>query len=131
MRRVMRWLILLGVVACASAVSVVQAQDDVYYARCNLKLDGKEITWVNWQAAPEFVPVGTKLQVTERNKNKATLVNLETKATYSLDFGAPGDAYLEKFVSKVPVSVTRFPQGIQDNIRKTFVAVELTVTPAV
>ena len=26
---------------------------EVFYARCNLRvMNGKEITWVNWQAAP-------------------------------------------------------------------------------
>jgi hypothetical protein len=35
-----------------------------YYARCNLKvLKGKYITWVNWQAAPTYIPVNTELRV--------------------------------------------------------------------
>ena len=102
------------------------AQEDVYYARCNLKvIEGNEMTWINWQAAPTFVPVGTKFQVT-RNKDKASLVNMETKATYTLDVGADGEVYLEKFVTRRPVSVERFPEDVRDNIRKAVAKVGMT-----
>ena len=51
-------LVLLG----ASTAGI--CQDGTYYARCNLKvLKGNQVTWVNWQAAPSFIPVGTKLMV--------------------------------------------------------------------
>ena len=89
----------------------------MYYARCNLKvLDGKEITWINWQAAPAFIPVGTKFRVT-RTGSKASLVNVETNATYTLDIGAGGDAFLQKFVTRTPVNITGFPADAQANIR--------------
>jgi hypothetical protein len=126
MRRVTRVLLVLWAVQFAWFIPTGNAQEDVYYARCNLKVtDGKEMTWINWQAAPEFVPVGTKLHVT-RNKDKATLVNVETKATYTLDIGADGDAYLQKFVSKTPVDVARFPGDAQENIRKALAKVGMT-----
>jgi len=102
------------------------AQEDVYYARCNLKvIEGNEITWINWQAAPTFVPVGTKFRVT-RTGSKATLVNMETKATYTLDIGADGDAFLEKFVTKKPVGITDFPADVQADIRNAVAKVGMT-----
>jgi hypothetical protein len=126
MRRVTGVLGVLWAVQFVLFIATGNAQEGVYYARCNLKVtDGKEMTWINWQAAPEFVPVGTKLQVT-RNKGNATLVNVETKATYSLDIGADGDAYLEKFVTKTPVDVTRFSEDARENIRKALAKVGMT-----
>jgi hypothetical protein len=102
------------------------AQEDVYYARCNLKvLEGNEITWVNWQAAPTFIPVGTKFRVT-RTGSKASLVNVESKATYTLDIGADGDVFLEKFVTKHPVDIGRFPDDVQANIRNAVAKIGMT-----
>jgi hypothetical protein len=125
MRRVARFLLVLWAVSLAF-IRVGSAQEDVYYARCNLKVsEGDEITWVNWQAAPTFVPAGTKFQVT-RSKDKASLVNLETKATYKLDIGADGDAYLEKFVTRRRADVERFPEDVRDNIRKAVAKVGMT-----
>ncbi len=125
-RHVARWLVVVWVVLFALGIPAAHAQDNLYYARCNLKvMDGKEITWINWQAAPEFIPVGTKLQVT-KDKDKATLVNVETKATYTLDIGASGDTYLEKFVTKSPVDLGRFPEEARENIRKALAKVGMT-----
>jgi hypothetical protein len=125
MRRVARFLLVLWVFSLAF-IRAGSAQEDVYYARCNLKvIEGDEITWINWQAAPTFLPVGTKFQVT-RSKDKASLVNMETKATYKLDIGADGDAYLEKFVTRPPVDVERFPEVVRDNIRKAVAKVGMT-----
>ncbi len=102
------------------------AQEDVYYARCNLKvLDGKEITWINWQAAPSFIPVGTRFRVS-RAGSKASLVNIETQATYTLDVGANGDSFLEKFVTKRPVDITGFPADVQANIRNAVAKIGMT-----
>jgi hypothetical protein len=99
---------------------------DVYYARCNLKLvNGSEITWVNWQAAPTFVPVGTKLNVTKAG-DKASLVNVESNAVYTLDIGGEGDALLEKFVTKAPVDIKKFPEDVQANIRKAVAKIGMT-----
>lgn len=101
-------------------------QEDVYYARCNLKvLKGNEITWVNWQAAPTFIPVGTKLKVT-RDGSKASVVIVATNASYTLDVGADGEAFLQKFVSRRPVDVKRFPADVQANIRNAVAKVGMT-----
>ncbi len=126
MRHVTRILLISLLVALAWWIRAGHAQEDIYCARCNLKvLKGNEMTWVNWQAAPSFVPVGTKLQVT-RSKDHATLVAVETKEKYSLDIGADGDMYLEKFVSKTPVDVERFPQEAREAIRKAYAKVGMT-----
>lgn len=102
------------------------AEEDAYYARCNLKVqDNNEITWVNWQAAPTFIPVGTKLRVT-RTGDKASLVNIETKTAYTLDIGADGQAFLEKFVSLGPIDIQRFPEDIQANIRNAVAKIGMT-----
>lgn len=118
MRKAMRCLLVLGVIQFWPMVALLgYAQEDVYYARCNLKvLEGNEITWINWQATPTFIPVGTKFRVT-RTGSKASLVNVETKATYTLDIGADGEVFLEKFVMRTPVHITHFPVDVQANIR--------------
>lgn len=101
-------------------------EEDVFYARCNLKvIKGNEITWVNWQSTPTFIPVGTKLKVT-RAGDRASLVNVETKSTYTLDIGADGDAFLEKFVTKKPVEIKRFPEDVQANIRNAVAKIGMT-----
>ena len=120
------WRLLVMWAAFLACVPAVNAQEDVYYARCNLKVtDGKEITWINWQAAPTFVPVGTKLQVTKK-KDSATLVDLGTKAAYTLDIGAEGDVYLEKFVAKRPADIAQFSEEVQANIRQAVAKVGMT-----
>jgi hypothetical protein len=127
MRNTVRSLLVLGAIhLLLMFASAGYAQENVYYARCNLKvLDGKEITWINWQAAPTFIPVGTKLRVT-RTGSKASLVNMETNATYTLDVGADGDAFLEKFVTKTPVRIADFPADVQENIRNAVAKVGMT-----
>ena len=120
---------------CAFLVAAATAEEkakeaekagEVYYARCNLRLmNGKEITWVNWQAAPTFVPAGTKLSVTKAG-DKASLVNVETKAVYTLDIGGEGDDLLAKFVTKTPVDLKKFPENIQANIRSAVARVGMT-----
>lgn len=98
--------------------STGQAEDDIYYARCNLKvLKGNEITWVNWQSSPYMVPAGTHLKVT-KGSGKATLLDAKTNTSYSLDIGAPGDQFLEKFVTKKPVDISKLPANIQEDIKK-------------
>lgn len=97
--------------------TVLTYADDTYYARCNLKvIKGNQITWVNWQAAPTFIPAGTALKVTRTGKT-ATLVNEKTGTSYTLDIGADGDAFLEKFVTKKQVDISKFPAGIQADIK--------------
>ncbi|MEK7842439.1 MAG: hypothetical protein AAB197_07170 [Deltaproteobacteria bacterium] len=95
-----------------------QAEDGAYYARCNLKvLKGNKITWVNWQSSPSMVPAGTKLKVT-KGDGEATLVDAKTNTSYSLDIGASGDQFLEKFVTKKPVDISNLPANIQKDIKK-------------
>ena len=95
-----------------------QAEDGAYYARCNLKvLKGNQITWVNYQSAPSFIPAGTKLKVT-KSSSTATLLDAATNVSYSLDAGASGDQFLEKFVTKKPVDISKLPTNIQEDIKK-------------
>ncbi len=124
MGRSLRFLLALGVLHLVFTPAVVS--QEAYYARCNLKvLEGNEMTWINWQAAPTFVPVGTKLLVT-RQKDKATLVDAESKATYTLDVGSDGEAYLEKFVTKSPPDLAQFPDDARQNIQKALAKVGMT-----
>lgn len=126
MRHVTRVLVLLGLVGLAWGARAGHTQEGVYYARCNLKvLKGNTMTWVNWQAAPSFVPVGTKFQVT-RAKDQATLVAVDTNEKYTLDIGADGEVYLEKFVTRTPVDVTRFSEDARHNIRNAVAKVGMT-----
>ena len=126
MKNTVRCLMALGTIhLILTFVSAVYAQDDVFYARCNLKVEGNEITWINWQAAPTFIPVGTKLRVT-RTGSKASLVNVETKTTYTLDIGADGQTFLEKFVTKTPVDIGGFPADVQADIRNAVAKVGMT-----
>jgi hypothetical protein len=100
--------------------------DDVYYAKCNIKvLKDNSITWVNWQAAPHSIPVGTKLKVT-RSGQEAVFIREDTGGKYDVDLGADGDVYLEKFVSKKPVNIGKFPQDVQSGIRKGIAKVGMT-----
>jgi hypothetical protein len=125
MRKAMGFLMVLWVLHLFYASSG-DAQDDVFYARCNLKvMEGNEITWINWQAAPTFIPVGTKLRVT-RTGSKASLVNVETKTTYTLDIGGDGQAFLEKFVTKTSVDIGGFPADVQADIRNAVAKVGMT-----
>jgi len=102
------------------------AENDIYYARCNLKvIKGSIITWVNWQSAPTFIPAGTKLRVA-RGGSKATLVNDKTGSSYTLDIGADGEAFLAKFVTKKPLDIKKFPQNVQANIRNAVAKIGMT-----
>jgi hypothetical protein len=125
MRKTVRFLVVAWLL-CLGLASTGNAQEDVYYARCNLKvMEGNEITWVNWQAAPTFIPVGTKLRVT-RDGKKASVVNVATNAAYTLDVGADGEAFLQKFVTKRPVDVKRFSADVQASIRNAVAQVGMT-----
>ncbi len=92
--------------------------NDIYYARCNLKvLKGGRITWINWQSAPSFVPVGTKLEVTPLGGGNYSLKVLSSGAVYVLDAGADGAPFLEKFVSRSPVKIESFSPLAQASIK--------------
>lgn len=101
-------------------------EDNIYYARCNLKvIKGNYISWVNWQSTPTFIPVGTKLRVT-KSGSTASLVNVETGASYTLDIGADGDAFLEKFVTKRPVDIGKYSKDVQSHIRSAVAKIGMT-----
>lgn len=101
-------------------------EEETRYARCNLKvLKGNQITWVNWQSAPTFIPAGTKLLVRLAG-DRASLVNPATKATYTLEVGGDADLLLDKFLVKKPVDVKRFPPDVQANIRNAVAKVGMT-----
>jgi hypothetical protein len=101
-------------------------RDDIYYARCNLKvIKGNHITWVNWQSTPTFIPVGTKLKVI-KSGSTASIINVETGSSYTLDIGGDGETLLEKFVTKKPIDINQFSGDIQSNIRSTVARVGMT-----
>lgn len=96
------------------------------YARSNLKvLKGSYLTWVNWQAAPEFIPVGTKLEVTGGPQNW-DLVDKATGRSYALDAGAPGETYLEKFVTAKPPSTSGYSEEVKVNVKQAVARVGMT-----
>jgi len=124
MRRVFYFLVAL----CISQFLAVSTGncEDIYYARCNLKvIKGNQITWVNWQSTPTFIPVNTKLRVA-KSGSTASLTDVATGTSYTLDIGADVDAFLEKFVTKKPVDVSRFSPDVQANIRNTVAKVGMT-----
>jgi hypothetical protein len=98
-------------------VSDIQAgENNIYYARCNLKvIKGNYITWINWQAAPEYLPVGTKLKV-DIVGDRVTLTDIKTERAYTLDSGAKGDAFLGKFIARKLVTISQYPKDVQENI---------------
>lgn len=119
------WLVSLCVIVSLLIVNAAFGEDS-YYARCNIKvLKGNEVTWVNWQASPFLIPVGTKLKVT-RNGEKAAFIREDTGESYKVDLGADGDVYLEKFVTKKPVDIGKFPKDIQSHIQEGIAKVGMT-----
>jgi len=125
MKKVLHFLIVLFVIQFLFAFPG-QCEEDIYYARCNLKvIKGNYITWVNWQSTPTFIPAGTKLKVTKAG-DKATLVREDTGSSYTLDIGSDGDVFLEKFVSKKPVNIKKFPADVQANIRGAVAKIGMT-----
>jgi hypothetical protein len=123
------FIVVFSLFSYAESQKTVQgtpAKEQIYYARCNLKvIKGNYITWVNWQSTPIFIPVGTEFTV-ERNGSEATLQDVKQGNEYRLDIGADGDVYLEKFVSKNPVSIKEYPTEIQANIRNTVARIGMT-----
>jgi hypothetical protein len=120
-RKLILFLVLALVLSQAAA-----ADDDIYYARCNLKVNkGDLITWVNWQAAPEILPIGTEVRITLHGE-KATVVGVDSTRSYTLDMGASGDQFLEKFFIKTPIDLSQLPQNVQDNIRASVTRVGMS-----
>ena len=108
----------LFIVSSLALPNAVSAADDVYYARCNLKvLKGNEITWVNWQSSPSMLPAGTQFKIANSGGESVTLTDAKTGTTYNLDVGASGEQFLEKFVSKKKVSIDKFPEKVQADIK--------------
>lgn len=119
-------LFFVCLVMLLSSGGIVSADDNAYYARCNLKvLKNDSITWVNWQSTPGLVPVDTKLKVTRSGAN-ATFIREDNGQKYEVDLGADGEAYLQKFVSQKPVNVSRFAQDVQKNIKNAVAKVGMT-----
>jgi len=95
------------------------------YARCNLKvLKGTTITWVNWQAAPEFIPVGTTLEVWGGPEDWS-LHDPANGRTYTLETGAAGEEYLGNFVSTVAPRYA-YTEDVTSNIQKAIAVVGMT-----
>lgn len=102
------------------------SEEDVYYARCNLKvIKGNYITWVNWQSTKSLLPVGTKFNVM-RGGSKATITDAETGKSYTLDIGSSGDMYMEKFITREKINVLDFPEDVRRNIAKAVAKVGMT-----
>ncbi|MBV6467703.1 MAG: hypothetical protein DCC43_10740 [Candidatus Brocadia sp.] len=126
MKKVLWLLTILGIPQFLF-VGISYCEEGIYYARCNLKVfKGNYITWVNWQDSQAFIPVGTKLKVT-RSGSKASLINAETGDRYTLDIGAKGDEFLEKYViKKQPVDIVSLPKEIQASIKNTTAEIGMT-----
>lgn len=120
------WIVLFcGLFLLATAADSIGA--DKYYARCNLKVvKGKEISWVNWQAASTYIPVGTPLKVLEKNRTTAVIYNEKKDRKYNLDMGAGGDEYLEKFLTKKPPNLSKYPKTAQEKIKEVKGAMGMT-----
>lgn len=100
--------------------------DNFYYARCNLKiLKGTLITWVNWQASPEFLPAGSKVTLSLKGR-KATLTDVETNRNFTLDMGAAGPQFLSKFFVTEPVSIQRYSDDVKASIRNAVARAGMT-----
>ncbi len=105
--------------ACKTTESGVQnSVSKICYARCNLKvLKGKQITWVNWQAAPSFIPINTELRVNKYG-NRATLTITKTGKEYALDIGGKQNFLINKFISEVPIDLSNISDEINKNIKR-------------
>lgn len=113
----------MGLVIIKPALS---EETDIYYARCNLKvLGGSHITWINWQATPVFILVGTPLKVSIQG-SKATLTDMKKNITYKLDIGAKGQQFLEKFVSKEKIDLKSFSENSWTNIKLAVARIGMT-----
>lgn len=87
--------------------------NNTYYARCNIKvLKGNQISRVNCQAAPYTTSLVSRLKVT-RSGETATFVKEDNGESYKIGFGADGDAYIEKFVTRKPINISKFTNDVQ------------------
>jgi len=119
-------LLIVTVLSFLFTINLGFAEDDIYYARCNLKvIKGNYITWVNWQSTKTMIPAGTRLNVVIGSKG-ATITDVETGKTYSLDTGSSGDKYLEKFVTREQIDIGGFPEEVQRNIANAIAKVGMT-----
>jgi len=111
------------------AFSQTARAEETMYARCNLKvLKGNKITWMNWQSSPTFIPAGTKLKVTVSG-DSATFVDKDG-TSYSVDLGASGDKFLQKFVTKNPVNIEKYSNSVTADIRKAVIKAGMTAEQA-
>jgi hypothetical protein len=125
MKRISFLMVLMVSVGMFGASDALPA-DEVRYARCNLRVvDGRLVTWANFQSTPMFIPVNTELRV-ERKGSKGTLIIANSGKRYDLDIGAEGEMYLEKFVAREMVPLEGFPAEIKENITKAVARVGMT-----
>jgi len=123
--------ILFGLFAAILVLAFSQTAhaEETMYARCNLKvLKGNKITWVNWQSSPSFIPAGTRLRVSSSG-DSATFTDKDGN-TYSVDVGASGNQFLEKFVTKHPVDIEKYSSRVTADIRKAIIANGMTAEEA-
>ncbi|MBI5562794.1 MAG: hypothetical protein HY894_08100 [Deltaproteobacteria bacterium] len=114
--------ILFGLFAAILVLAFSQTvrAEETMYARCNLKvLKGNKITWMNWQSSPSFIPAGTKLKVTSSG-DSATFTD-KNGTSYSVELGASGEKFLEKFVTKHQVNIEKYSSSVTANIRKAVI----------
>jgi len=99
---------------------------ETYYARCNLKIaKGKYISWINWQHAPEFIPVNTKLEIVVKGA-EAIVTRQDNGKSYKMDYGTEGEAYLGKFLSRNAVDLSIFPEDVQASIKASTISLGMT-----
>ena len=119
-------LVVLVLIIGFGAAGTARSEEGIYYARCNLKvLKGTYITWVNWQAAPQFLPVNTRFKVGGSGQ-KVTLTDTKTGKSYTLDTGNQDPRFLEKFLSRRPVNLKAFSKDVRDNITKAVARMDMT-----
>lgn len=119
--------VLLFLFGCATTGDSGKGFDDqIYYARCNLKyIKGMYISWVNWQSSYGFIPAGKQLKVSHKG-TAATLMMEGASFKYKLDIGAKGKKFLEKFVSSEPIDINKFTKEVQDNINNGVARIGMT-----
>ena len=104
--------------------------EEVYYARCNLKVVKGTISWVNWQHTNEWIPVGTELKVTYKDGDEATFEDAKSGKRYSVELGAKGQQYLEKFVTRKKPATGNIHKDARDGISKGIIKVGMNKAEA-
>jgi len=106
-----------GCVSTQDVREVSEQPEDLYYARCNLKvLDDNSISWINWQATSSFVKAGARLNVL-RDGHDISIVEVDSGRAYRLEPGSDREEVLEKFVTRTPLDLSGYDAAVQKNIR--------------